>query len=971
MIRKRVRLRLNGARMFPIAICLLLGLSPLRSESKNNYIRESGSLLSREIIMPEILPAKGKTVEQNQPPEGAQNQALDAANQNVSAIMYAHLAEASDLYIKANPAPKPRHSYLENAVDGALSIAVKDEAQRKEYDHLGTEFLKTAALFSRGKIGVATTLVTYGLDKASPDDTPMQRAADFTLGAVKGQSIKMLFGAVSRNYSFAPTKGVFMGIAARDADIVFDRQTFTDPLKQAERLKAETINPQAWLFDAAVFGAAEGAFYGVNKAMGGRLVQNPLASGMVMGGSFGMVNGGSGEIMRQQAEGKPIDWTKVVEKGVIDGGVGVLGAGAGLKFSSTQAHANVERVLAKPAEKVSNALERWHIGRTTQAREFVVVDGKEALDKFTARHEGEATLNVREVKRVLGVEKFGDIKSLFVQRFGEGQPGIRPAANAADILATCFPEKLTAAERAKHVFPTAKGTIWLETSEAGRIKLATGKTPWEHRNYNPIGKIVRLDGHMITMNVMGPLEIGSVHDPENPKYKDAWNNYDGELARAKKLSADAVSTDVWWGAVEPKPGQFQFKYYDILSSKIASQGLKWVPILSLHECGGNVGDTANVPIPMWIWSKLQSSIGSSNPDVGKFKSEQGNVSSEYVDFWATKHALPFYRNVFTEFQNHFAGKAPIIAEINVSLGPAGELRYPSYNYHDQGSGWPTRGSLQAYSDLARGSLKTFAIEKYGSEEAAKQAWGEKYGTAIEPPKNAEDFYASGDYRNTQYGKDFFDWYSKSLQQHGNQVLSSALDVFGSKGSAFAGIDLGAKIPGVHWRMGYWENGNIVFTGRQAELSAGLISTGKEDWNEAGGYGYRPLLSVFKDLQTKSPFSRVVPHFTALELPDGQDGAIAQSLPNSLAKWVGKEANNQGLIIKGENALAGTLYDKAAWERMARLLKGWGDNPNDGFYNGLTFLRMSDVLASEVAQQQFAEILARVRPATSEPAKQAQ
>ncbi len=914
--------------------------------------------------MPENMPEQGKPSEQHQSPDGERNT-------SVSAIMHSHLAEASDLYFKANPPPKPKHTYLENAVDSTLSLVVKDEAKRKDLDHLGTEFIKTAALFSGGKIGIATTMVAYGLDKASPEDKPMERVTDFTLGAVKGQTIKLLFGAVSRNYSFAPTKGIFMGIAARDADIVFDRQTFTDPLKTAARLKAETINPQAWLFDAAVFGVAEGAFQGVNKVMGGNLVKNQLASGMVMGGSFGMVNGGSGEIMRQQAEGKPIDWSKVAERGFIDGTVGALGAGAGIKASSPQAHARLENAIKKPGEQLSNVMDRWHISRTTQAREFVVVGGKEALDKFTAKHEGDATLNVREIKRVLGVEKLGDVKSLFVQRLGDGQPGIRPGANSADLIATCFPERLDAAVRAKHVFPEARGPIWLESSETGRVKLATGKTPWEHRNYNPIGKIVRLDGHMITMNVMGPLEIGSVHDPENPKYQEAWKQYDSELARAKKLSADAVSTDVWWGAVEPKPGEFKFKYYDILSSKIANRGMQWVPIISLHECGGNVGDTANVPIPMWIWSKIQSAAGSSNPDVGKFKSEQGKVSSEYVDFWATRHALPFYRNVFHEFQNHFAGKAPIIAEINVSLGPAGELRYPSYNYHDNGSGWPTRGALQAYSDLARQSFKSFAVERYGSEEAAKKAWGDKYGAEIEPPKNAQDFYASGDYRNTQYGKDFFDWYSKSLQQHGDQVLSTALDVFGSKGSAFAGIDLGAKIPGVHWRMGYWENGKVVLTGREAELSAGLISTGKDDWNEAGGYGYRPLLEVFKNLQTRSPFSRVIPHFTALELPDGQDGAFAQSLPNSLAKWVGKEANNQGLIIKGENALAGTLYDRSAWERMASLLKGWGDNPNDGYYHGLTFLRMSDVLASEVAQQQFAAILAKVRPLPQQDTKQAQ
>ncbi|MCC7530923.1 MAG: family 14 glycosylhydrolase [Candidatus Melainabacteria bacterium] len=912
--------------------------------------------------MPEILPEKGRSADQNTPPEEAEN---------VSAILHSHLSEATSLYQKANPVAAPKHSYLSTAIEGVASLVVKDEKMREEVGHYGSEFLKTGSLFARGKFGFAATVLAYGFDKTCREDSSRENVADFFLGATKGVAVKSLFGAVSRSYSFAPTKGVLMGIVSRDADVVFDRETFSDPSKTMARLKAETINPQAWLFDAAVFGVAEGAFFGVNKAMGGRLVKNPLASGMVMGGSFGTVNGGSAEIMRQKAEGQEIDWSKVIFRGALEGGVGALGAGAGIKGSDPRLHARIDKALGNPGEKVIQAAGRFALGRQFQAREFVLVDGKAQLDKFTAKHEADATVNVREVSSFLGFERLGKTKSLFIQRLGEGPPGIRPGADKADSIVTCFPETLAPAHRAKHLFPNAKGPVWLEAGEQGRLKLATGKTPWEHRNYNPIGKIARLDGHQITMNVMGPLEIGNVHNPESPQYKTAWENFGKDLERAKKLGADAVSTDVWWGAVEPKPGQFVWNYYDVMSSKIAAQNLKWVPILSLHECGGNVGDTANVPIPMWIWSKVQASTGSSNPDVGKFKSEQGKVSSEYVDFWATKHALPFYRNVMTEFQNHFAGKAPIIAEINVSLGPAGELRFPSYNYHDNGSGWPTRGALQAYSELARQSWRQYAVEKYGSEEAVKQAWGEKYGAAIEPPKSAEEFYASGDYRNTQYGKDFFDWYSKSLQSHGDQVLSTALDVFGSKGAAFAGIDIGAKIPGVHWRMGEIVDGKVVLHGREAELSAGLISTGKDDWNDASGNGYRPILSVFKNLQLKSPFSRVVPHFTALELPDGQDGAIARSLPHTLATWVGKEANQQGLKIKGENALAGTLYDKAAWERMASLLKGWGDKPGDGHYDGLTFLRMNDVLASEVAQQQFAAILARVRPASPEEAKVAQ
>jgi beta-amylase len=459
---------------------------------------------------------------------------------------------------------------------------------------------------------------------------------------------------------------------------------------------------------------------------------------------------------------------------------------------------------------------------------------------------------------------------------------------------------------------------------------------------------------------MGPLEIGNVRDPHNPATKGAWEAFEKELGEAKKIGADAVSTDVWWGAVEPKPGEFNWNYYDMLSTKIAAQGLKWVPILSLHQCGGNIGDTSNVPIPMWIWSKIQSSAKSENPDVGKYKSEQGNTSSEYVSAWSTDHALPYYKRVMSEFQNQYAGKAATISEINVSLGPAGELRYPSYNAHDSNSGYPTRGALQSYSDQAKASFKEFALAKYGSEEAVKQSWGEKYGASIEPPKNVDEFYNSGDYKNSQFGKDFFDWYHGSLTSHGTKVVSTALDVFGSEGSAFAGIDIGAKMPGVHWRVGSQNGDQVVLSDRQAELSAGLITTSRNDWHsDADGRGYRPIITMFKDLQNKSRFSRVIPHFTALEMADGHEGPAIQSMPYTLARWVGQEANRQGLVIKGENALAWNLPDPASWQRMASLMKGV--NP-DGLYDGLTFLRISDVLSNDVARTRFQDIISKIRPA---------
>ena len=452
----------------------------------------------------------------------------------------------------------------------------------------------------------------------------------------------------------------------------------------------------------------------------------------------------------------------------------------------------------------------------------------------------------------------------------------------------------------------------------------------------------------ITINVMAPLVVGDPADPNNERCQSQWNEFDQHLQAVKVLGVDGVSTDVWWGLIEPSPGVFNWSYYDKLAAHIIKAGLKWVPILSFHQCGGNIGDNVYVPVPAWIWGHLAQKSGIADVQAFKYVSEQGNASNEYVSVWATDLALDRYEAVMREFQRHFAPLAANILEVNISLGPAGELRYPSYNSHDQGSGYPTRGALQCYSSLARASLKEYMLEKYGSEAKAAAAWGVRQwqGELIYPPGNVTDFFGRYDHVNTQFGRDFFDWYTDSLLSHGRKIMTLALQVFSSRGAAFKGIDLGAKVPGVHWRMGVNKNGHVMLSDRLAELTAGLIRTSLNDWtSDQDGRGYRPIVSLFKSLQSVRKGTRVVLHFTCLEMPDGGDRPDAFSLAHTLVVWMGEEARRQGVTIKGENALNWTLVNQSAWDNIRSVLAVPGVN---GAYAGLTILRMGDCLASQGA-----------------------
>jgi hypothetical protein len=866
----------------------------------------------------------------------------------------------------------PAPSVLEAGIDSVSGRFIDDKDTRKQFNHYTGEFLKTASLFARPKVGMASAVVLYGLDSVKTDADTLTGATDFAIGGAKGAAIRSLFTWSSQSLKFAPTKGAALGIISRGAEVVFSRDMIADPGLGMARLKQETINPALWVYDGATFVAAEGLFGAANKFTGGALKRSPLASGMAMGGSFGVVNGGSAEIIRQQGANEPFDLGKVLKHASIDGGVGALGAGFGIKASDPMFYRNMGRHISNLDVTAKNVLEAFGLKQTEGLKTYVVTGDRMPLVQFQNGQIREASTTVREVKKFLFFDRKGPERSLdlFHNTPPERNANGVKLLPGKSIIANCFPERLSPEHRNLHVFPESTGPVWLDVNaKANRLRLVSENTyKLDPATYKPLGTMTKLGRPEITMNVMAPLAVGNLENPNDPNSKSAWEAFDRDLANAKKVGVDGVSTDIWWGLVEPKPGEYNWKYYDQLSQHIKNHGLKWVPILSLHQAGGNVGDDVYVPLPFWVWGHLAAKAGSTNPDFAKYQSEQGNRSAEYVSAWATDLALPRYRGLMESFQKHFADRRGDIAEINVSLGPAGEIRYPSYNSHDQNSGYPTRGALQSYSEVAIKSFQDFAVKKYGSADKVKEAWGSEFGEGIAPPKNPGEFLGQNKHFDTQYGRDFFDWYNQSLTNHGKQVLNTALDVFGSKDSPFSGIDIGAKMPGVHWRVGEYQGDKIVMGDRHAELAAGLITTSRNDWwSDDLGRGYRPMLEMFRDVQRPDSKSKVVPHFTALEMPNGHEGPAIKSMPYALATWVGQEAVRQGLTLKGENALSWNLHDHASWDRMRSFIDLPGNQ--NGYYHGLTLLRMGDVLNSEVGRQRLAEMIQAIkaaRPAEAMP-----
>ena len=462
---------------------------------------------------------------------------------------------------------------------------------------------------------------------------------------------------------------------------------------------------------------------------------------------------------------------------------------------------------------------------------------------------------------------------------------------------------------------------------------------------------------------MAPL---LVVDPRQPGWedRDAWGKIRQQLKDAKAMGARAISVDVWWGIVQRNGAHdFDWAYYDKLFREITDAGLQIVPVLSVHQCGGNVGDDVYIPLPPWFVEKLKPTA--SRPDLA-YWSEAGNRSEEVASVWATPYVLDDYRRFWEGFRDHFANFSGEIRKIVIGMGPAGELLYPSYHLHDRSRGFyaanvPNRGSLQASSDLAQENFRGWLRRKYETIEALNAAWGSGLYSDFEQirmlttTQEVEAFLGAHNHYSQQ-GKDFFEWYHGSLMEHGYRLAVNAYDVFQKPGAVFHQSDLAFKVPGVHWH----------FHNRMAQLMAGLIETRNAqsdhdniplhqrwpaDWIPDRGHGYEFLFQhTFERIKRKLPDSRWIGIFTCAEMGNyGDSGAW------DLVRAIGRLAGDKRINFFVENALAENLYH----EHHVRILASHLSEVE--MFKGASLLRLRQALESEAIRNILAPERAAAEP----------
>ncbi|KAG6416952.1 hypothetical protein SASPL_124393 [Salvia splendens] len=391
-------------------------------------------------------------------------------------------------------------------------------------------------------------------------------------------------------------------------------------------------------------------------------------------------------------------------------------------------------------------------------------------------------------------------------------------------------------------------------------------------------------------------------------------NMERWLTELRKAGVDGVMVDVWWGIIEAGPKRYNWNSYKRLFQIVQKCGLRIQAIMSFHQCGGNIGDAVYIPLPEWVLA-----IGEGDKDIF-YTNRSGNRNPEYLSLGVDN--LPIFRGrttieMYKDFMQSFREEmvdlmeSETIMDIEVGLGPAGEMRYPSYP-QDQGWKFPGIGEFQCYDKYMKREFKD-AAAKAGHPE-----WDlpDDAGTYNDTPEKTGFFSANGTYLSEK-GKFFLTWYSNKLIEHGDQILDEANKVFQGRN-----VRLSIKVSGIHW----W----YADDSHACELTSGY-------YNVKGRDGYRPVARMIS-----RHYGTL--NFTCLEMINSEQPADAKSAPEQLVQQVLSGGWVENVDIAGENALS--RYDRKGYNQILLNVRPNGVHkygPPKYKMVGVTYLRFSDEL----------------------------
>ncbi|CAL0332609.1 unnamed protein product [Lupinus luteus] len=453
---------------------------------------------------------------------------------------------------------------------------------------------------------------------------------------------------------------------------------------------------------------------------------------------------------------------------------------------------------------------------------------------------------------------------------------------------------------------------------------APAGTEVEHRE----GGKVKAKGSGVPVYVMMPLDSVTVGNTVNRK-----KAINVAMAALKSAGVEGVMMDVWWGLVEREaPGEYNWDGYVELMEMAKKHGLKVQAVMSFHQCGGNVGDSCTIPLPKWVGEEIDN-----DPDLA-YTDQWGRRNYEYVSLGCDtlpvlkgRTPVQCYADFMRSFRDNFKHLlGDTIVEIQVGMGPAGELRYPSYPEQNGTWKFPGIGAFQCYDKYMLSSLKASA------EAQGKHDWGSTGPTDAGEynnwPEDTTFFRKEGGGWDSEYGEFFLTWYSQMLLDHGERILTSAKSIFND-----IGVKISVKVAGIHWHYGTRSHA--------PELTAGYYNTRFRD-------GYLPIAQMLAR-------HGAIFNFTCIEMRDHEQPQDALCAPEKLVKQVALATQKAQVPLAGENALP--RYDEYAHEQIIKASQLDVDgNSDDTEMCAFTYLRMNPQLFQPDNWRKFVAFVKKIK-----------
>ncbi|XP_010245368.1 PREDICTED: inactive beta-amylase 9-like [Nelumbo nucifera] len=373
------------------------------------------------------------------------------------------------------------------------------------------------------------------------------------------------------------------------------------------------------------------------------------------------------------------------------------------------------------------------------------------------------------------------------------------------------------------------------------------------------------------------------------------------LKALKLLGVEGVEFPIWWGIAEKEArGKYDWSGYLELAEMVRDAGLKLRVSVCFHAA-----KQAKIELPGWV-----SKIGEAQPDIfftdrsGRRYKECLSLAVDDLPVLDGKTPVQVYQEFLDSFKSSFSNlMGSTIVDVSVSLGPDGELRYPS-RPSARGGKITGAGEFQSYDKNMLKHLQEHA------QATGNPFWG------LSGPHDAPNhdqspfantfFKENGGSWETPYGDFFLTWYSTQLMSHADRLLSLASTSFSD-----APVTLSGRLPLLH----SW----YKTRSHPSELTAGF-------YNTANRVGYDAIAELF----ARNSCRMIVP---GMDLSDAHQPQQSLASPESLRSQIMGACRKHGVRVSGENSSLSLAPE--GFEQIKKNLCG----ENAAVMDGFTYQRM--------------------------------